>query len=103
MYFVVGLQNKQYNVKLGSMLYVDFLNCPDDSGEFECKVLAFKDENGSFVFKGPSLDKIKIKYKVLKHGLAKKIRVFKYKPKRGYKRTIGHRRKYSKIEITSVG
>jgi large subunit ribosomal protein L21 len=45
---------------------------------------------------------VKVAAKVLGHQRGKKIRVFKYKPKQGYKRTQGHRQELTRIEVTEM-
>ena len=54
------------------------------------------------VFDRDGLGKVKVAAKVLGHERGKKIRVFKYKPKQGYKRTQGHRQELTKIEVTEI-
>ena len=50
----------------------------------------------------PLVKGAKVEAKVLKHGKAKKIKVYKYRQKKKYRRTQGHRQPYTKIEITKV-
>ena len=44
----------------------------------------------------------KVEASVVKNGKGKKIRVLKYKPKRGYKRTQGHRQPYTKVTVSKI-
>ena len=48
------------------------------------------------------LGKVKVQAKVVEHLRGPKIRVFKFKPKRGYKRTAGHRQELTRLEVTKV-
>ena len=51
---------------------------------------------------GDDLAKVKVEAKVVEHLRGPKIRVFKFKPKRGYKRTQGHRQDLTRIEVTDI-
>jgi len=48
------------------------------------------------------LGRIKVKAKIVGHERGPKLRIFKFKPKRGYKRTTGHRSELTRIEVTSI-
>ena len=50
----------------------------------------------------PYLSGVKVKGKVEKHGKAKKVLVYKYKPKKKYRKTQGHRQPYTKVIITKI-
>ena len=50
----------------------------------------------------PVVEGAAVEAKVVKNGKAKKITVFKYKPKKGEKKKIGHRQPYTKVEITKI-
>ena len=54
------------------------------------------------VFDRDGLAKVAVRAEVVGHERGKKIRVFKFKPKRGYKRTAGHRQELTRIEITEI-
>ena len=54
------------------------------------------------VFEGGDLEKVKVEAKVVGHERGKKIRVVKFKPKRGYKRTAGHRSELTRLTIDSI-
>ena len=93
--FVTG--GKQYMVEEGQELYVEKL--PNEEGSevvFE-EVLYVDGKVGTPTVKGA-----KVVAKVLKQGKQKKILVFKYKPKKKYRRTQGHRQPYTKILIKSI-
>jgi len=92
---VIETGGKQYYVEEGTVLYVEKLDS-DDKVSFD-KVLMV---NGSFG--NPYVKGAKVEAKVLKHGKAKKIKVYKYRQKKKYRRTQGHRQPYTKVEITKV-
>ncbi len=93
--FVTG--GKQYMVEEGQELYVEKLNNEVDSEVVFDEVLYVDGKVGTPVVKGA-----KVVAKVLKHGKQKKILVFKYKPKKKYRKTQGHRQPYTKILIKSI-
>lgn len=100
MYAVIEVGGKQFKVSQGSVIYADLFGV-DEGSEVQFKVLAKYDDR-NFSYGTPFLGSV-AKAKVLKNGRKKKITVFKYKAKKNYKRKIGHRQAYSKIEITSIG
>ena len=54
------------------------------------------------VFDADGLKKVKVTAKVVAHERGEKLRVFKFKPKRGYKRRTGHRQELTRIEVTDI-
>ncbi len=99
MYAVIEINGKQYKVAEGSVIYSELVGANvGDSLNF--KVLSFYDDS-KFSVGAPYLD-MSASAKVLKNGKARKITVFKYKPKKNYKRKRGHRQNYSKLEIVSI-
>ena len=93
--FVTG--GKQYIVEEGQELYVEKLDQEENSEVVFYEVLYVDGKVGTPTVKGA-----KVVAKVLKHGKQKKILVFKYKPKKKYRRTQGHRQPYTKILIKSI-
>ena len=93
--FVTG--GKQYMVEEGQELYVEKLDQEENSEIVFDEVLYVDGKIGTPTVKGS-----KVVAKVLKHGKQKKILVFKYKPKKKYRRTQGHRQPYTKILIKSI-
>lgn len=88
---------KQYYVQEGDILYVEKLEGEADSKIVFDKVLMADEKVGTPYVKGA-----KVEAKIVKQGKAKKIVVFKYKPKKKYRRTQGHRQPYTKIEISKI-
>ncbi len=88
---------KQYYAEEGTILYVEKLDAADgEEVSFDRVLMA----NG--VVGRPYVSGTVVKAKVLKHGKNKKIKVFKYNPKKNYHKTQGHRQPYTKIEVISV-
>ena len=93
--FVTG--GKQYYVSEGDVIYVEKL--PNDAGsevEFT-EVLYVDGKTGSPTVKGA-----KVVCSVDKHGKQKKITVFKYRPKKKYRKTQGHRQPYTKLTVKKI-
>ena len=92
---------KQYKVAEGDTLFIEKL--PVEAGEavtFD-KVLAVID--GENVTVGtPVVEGAKVDASVVKNGKGKKVIVFKYKPKKGYRRKQGHRQPYTKVTIGKI-
>lgn len=93
--FVTG--GKQYLVSEGTELYVEKLNNEVNAEVVFDEVLYVDGKVGNPTVKGA-----KVTAEVLKHGKQKKIIVFKYKPKKKYRKTQGHRQPYTKIIIKKI-
>jgi large subunit ribosomal protein L21 len=102
MYAIVELKGRQYKAEKGVLLKVDKLNAePGAKLDIESVVLLSKDENGILVG-NPYVVGAKVLAIVEGHGRDKKIIVFKYKPKKDYRRKAGHRQQYSLIKIEEI-
>jgi large subunit ribosomal protein L21 len=99
MYAIVKTGGKQYRVEEGQSLLVERLPV-DDGGNVSLEPLLFVD--GSNVVDGDDLSKVKVQAKVVGHERGPKLRVVKFKPKRGYKRRTGHRQALTRIEVTQI-
>jgi large subunit ribosomal protein L21 len=101
MYAIVKVGGKQYRVEKGDSLLVDRM--PDDEGaKVALQPLLFKGDKDDAVFTGSDLEKIKVEAVVTGHERGKKIHVLKFKPKRGYKRRMGHRSDLTRLEIGDI-
>jgi large subunit ribosomal protein L21 len=101
MYAIVKVGGKQYRVEKGDSLLVDRM--PDDEGaKVALQPLLFKGDKDDAVFTGADLEKIKVEAVVTGHERGKKIHVLKFKPKRGYKRRMGHRSDLTRLEIGDI-
>ena len=98
---IIVTGGKQYKVAEGDVLYIEKLDV--EAGEtvkFD-KVLAIIDgENATFGT--PVVEGATVEANVVKNGKGKKIRIFKYNPKKGYRKRQGHRQPYTKVEISKV-
>ena len=96
---IIVTGGKQYNVKEGDVIYIEKL-AADATVTFD-QVLAVVDGENS-KFGTPVVDGAKVEAKVLKNGKGKKIRVFKYRPKKDSKSLQGHRQPYTKVQIEKI-
>ena len=98
---VILTGGKQYRPAEGDAILVEKLRA--EAGEtvkFD-SVLAVIDDESS-VFGTPVIEGASVSANVLKNGKSKKIRVYKMKPKKGYRRTQGHRQPYTKVQIETI-
>ncbi len=101
MYAIIDIGGRQYNVAVGDVVFLEKLGVKEkDKFSFD-KVVAVVEDNKTS-FGTPFLDGVSVEGVVLKNGKQKKIRVFKYKPKKNYSRRYGHRQPYTKLEITAI-
>ena len=101
MHAIIETGGKQYKVAEGDTLFIEKL--PVEAGEavtFD-KVLAVIDGDNITVGT-PVVEGAKVDASVVKNGKGKKIIVFKYKPKKGYRRKQGHRQPYTKVTIGKI-
>jgi len=99
MYAIVKVGGKQYRVEKGDSLVVDRM--PDGEGAtVALQPLLFRSDDTAFG--ADDLAKVKVEAVVRGHERGKKIRVFKFKPKRGYKKTMGHRSELTRLEISEI-
>jgi large subunit ribosomal protein L21 len=99
-YAVIKTGGKQYRVEEGTTLLVERLS-DDEGAKITLEPLLFADGDKS-LFGADDLAKVKVEAKVVGHERGPKLRVFKFKPKRGYKRTTGHRQELTRIEVTKI-
>jgi large subunit ribosomal protein L21 len=99
MYAIVKTGGKQYRVEEGQWLLVERLPA-EDGASIALEPLLIVD--GSDVVDGAGLDEAQVEAKVLAHERGPKLRVVKFKPKRGYKRHNGHRQDLTRIQVTGI-
>jgi len=99
MYAIIKTGGKQYRVQEGEWLLVERLPV-DDGAKITLDPLLYVD--GDNVVDGDELSKVTVEAKVLGHERGPKLRVVKFKPKRGYYNRNGHRQDLTRIEITSL-
>ena len=100
MYAVIETGGKQVRVSEGKVIYVEKLDVnAGDNFTFD-KVLMVGGD--SMIIGNPYVDGVTVDATVEKHGKQKKIVIFKYKPKKKYRRKQGHRQTYTKLTVTKI-
>ena len=99
MYAVVETGGKQYKVTVDQLVNVERLDA-NVGDKVVLKVLMIVD--GDKVKAGDDVKKSVVEAEVVEHGKEKKIVVFKYKAKKNYRRTQGHRQPYTTLKIVSI-
>lgn len=98
---IIETGGKQYRVAEGDVLFIEKLSVEAGSEVTFDKVLAVFNDDQT-VFGAPVVDGASVAASVVKNGKSKKIRVFKMKPKKGYRRTQGHRQPYTQVKINAI-
>ena len=101
MYAVIETGGKQYRVAPGDVIEVETL--PGDVGaEIEFgRVLALVNDSNEVVT-GSRLGEARVKATISAHGRGEKLLVFKFKRKKQYKRTIGHRQNFTRVKVSEI-
>src|SRR3989344_8147509 len=98
---VIKTGGKQYLVQPGDKIKVEKLDT-EEGKEVNFPEVLLCDKNGEPQIGMPVIKDAKVIGKVVKHGKGDKLIIFKYKPKKRYKRKIGHRQPFTEVEITSI-
>ena len=101
MYAIIESCGKQYKVTEGDVVFFEKLETEEGKKVTFDKVVLVSDDKKVEVG-APYVKGVKVEGKVVEHGKAKKILVYKYKAKKNYRRTQGHRQPYTKVEITKI-
>jgi large subunit ribosomal protein L21 len=99
-YAIVESGGKQYRAEKGADLLVEHL--PEDEGaKVNLRAVMYRGDN-QVLLDAKELEKVKVEAVVAEHVRGPKVRVFKYKPKKGYRRRSGHRQELTRLEVTEV-
>ncbi|MCH5278320.1 MAG: 50S ribosomal protein L21 [Christensenellaceae bacterium] len=101
MYAIIVTGGKQYKVEVGSEIMVEKLDA-EVGANVKFDVLLMADGENVKIGK-PVVAGASANAEVLEHGKGKKVIVFKYKPKKDYRKKQGHRQPYTKVKILSIG
>jgi|APSaa5957512576_1039674.scaffolds.fasta_scaffold02394_8 large subunit ribosomal protein L21 len=100
---VAKIGGHQCLVKIGEQIEVDKLNAEvGKTVKFET-LLVSEEDGKDFQVGDPILKDVVVEAKILEHAREKKITVFKMKPRKRYRRTLGHRQDFTVIEIKKIG
>jgi large subunit ribosomal protein L21 len=100
-YAIIESGGKQYRAEKGAELVVDRLS-EDEGAKVNLRAVMFRGDGDQIVTGGGDLEKVKVEAKIAEHLRGEKIRVFKYKAKKGYRKRAGHRSELTRLEVTDV-
>ena len=98
---IIVTGGKQYIVAEGDVLFIEKLEAEAGEAITFDQVLAILDGDNA-TFGAPTVEGASVEATVVKNGKGKKIRIFKYTPKKGYRKRQGHRQPYTKVEIAKI-
>ncbi|HEX3242357.1 MAG TPA: 50S ribosomal protein L21 [Solirubrobacterales bacterium] len=98
-YAVIESGGKQYRVEKGTSVLVDRLTAKEGD-KVVLRPVLFRDKE--VIAEPKELEKVKIEATVAEHLRGPKVKVFKYKPKKGYRRRAGHRSELTRLEVTEL-
>lgn len=98
---VIKTGGKQYLVKPGDKIKIEKIE-KEPSKEIIFDQVLLLEKNKKLEIGKPNVKGAKVKAKVLEQGRGEKVIVFKYKPKKRYKKKKGHRQPYTLVEITKI-
>ena len=101
MYAVIETGGKQYKVQDGVVIFVEKLDVESETKYVFDKVVVVSTDDGLKVG-APYVEGATVEANVVKTGKAKKVIVYKMKPKKNYRRKQGHRQPYTKVQITAI-
>ncbi len=101
MYAIISAGNKQYRVSQGETIYIDKVNL-EDGAAISFDALLVENE-GEVKVGNPVVEGAKVEGKVVAQVKGEKIKIYKYKSKKNYRRKQGHRQPYTKVESTKIG
>jgi len=101
MYAVIETGGKQYRVAPGDLIQVETVDGEVGAEvEFNRVLAVVRDTNE--VVAGDALGQARVKGTIASHGRGDKVIVFKFKRKKQYKRTIGHRQNYTEVRVSEI-
>ncbi|HZT71037.1 MAG TPA: 50S ribosomal protein L21 [Terriglobia bacterium] len=100
MYAIIRTGGKQYKVAPGDVIRVERL--PGNAGDGVEFNHVFAVRKKELIVGSPLVENAKVKATILANDRARKVRVLKYKRKKQYRRTIGHRQNYSEVRINEI-
>jgi large subunit ribosomal protein L21 len=99
-YAIIESGGKQYRAEEGSTLLVDRIRA-DEGDKVNLRAVMFRNDDDT-VLDGDKLEKVKVEAVVAGHERGPKIRVFKYRAKKGYRKRRGHRSELTRLEVNEV-
>lgn len=100
MYAIINAGGKQAKVRPGDVIDVELLHTDDETLDL-APILVVND--GDVISDASALADLPVSVKVLGETKGPKIDIFKYKNKTGYRRRMGHRQRYTRLEVLAIG
>lgn len=100
MYAIIQTGGKQYKVSEGDVIKVEKLSV--DSGEYVFDNVLAVGEGSDIKLGSPNVSGVSVNASVLGQGKAKKVIVYKYKPKKGFHKKKGHRQPFTELKIEKI-
>ncbi len=100
MYAIIATGGKQYKVSEGDVIRVEKLGVEAGETYTFDQVLAVSDDG--MKIGNPTVEGATVEGTVVENGKGKKITVYKFKPKKGYHKKIGHRQQYTAVQIDKI-
>ena len=98
---IIVTGGKQYKVAEGDEIFIEKVDAEAGDTLVFDQVLAVLDGDKA-TFGAPTVEGASVDATVVKNGKGKKIRIFKYTPKKGYRKRQGHRQPYTKVQIGAI-
>jgi large subunit ribosomal protein L21 len=99
-YAIIEIGGKQYRVEKGDSVLVDRLDA-GEGDKVSPRAVLFRSGRQTLI-DGSDLEKVKVEAVVAEHVKGEKVRIFKYRPKKRYRRRAGHRSHLTRIEIQAI-
>jgi len=99
---VIKTGGKQYIVSGGDKIRIEKVD-KKEGKEIIFKEVLLLEKDGRVEIGQPKLKNVKVTGRVLKQGKGEKVIIFKYKPKKRYKKKTGHRQLFTEVEIVKIG
>ena len=99
-YAIIESGGKQYRAEEGATLVVDRLSA-DEGDKVLLRPVMFRG-GSDVVLEADKLEKVKVEAVIAGHERGQKLRIFKYKAKKGYRKRQGHRSELTRLEVTEV-
>ena len=102
MYAIVEMKGQQFRVEAGKKLFINRMNELEKGATVEFENVLLLDNEGKVKVGAPYVKGAKVVCTAEKNGKSKKVIVFKYHPKKKYRKTQGHRQPYTKLVVTKI-
>jgi large subunit ribosomal protein L21 len=99
---VIATGGKQYRVTPGQVISIEKLPVTGKGSEVSFTSVLLVNQDGKLTTGAGDLQNARVSGQIVAEGLAKKIKVVKFKRRKNYRRTRGHRQPFTQVRITSI-